>query len=84
MIRIYFVFDNPLDDGVTLSYIDVPTQEPAEAFWRVAKAAESGALWRSLYPDEDTHPYTLIECKMLYLNISTLANEQSAETTLIS
>ncbi len=83
MIRIYFVFDNPLDDdGVTLSYVDVPTQDPTEAFGRVADAAESGELWHSLYPDEKEHPYTLIESKMLYLDISTLAHEQHAETTL--
>ena len=85
MIRIYFVFDDPLDDdGVNLSYIDVPTQDPSEAFSRVAGADESGELWRSLYPDEDAHPYKLIETKMLYLDISTLANEQSVETTLTS
>jgi len=83
MIRIYFVFEDELDDsGVNLSYVYVPTQDPTEAFRLVAEAADSGELWRRLYPGDEKHPYTLIENKMMYLDISALPHEQSAETTL--
>lgn len=51
MIRVYFVFEDPLDDtGVNLSYVDVPTKDPAKAFSRVQEAATSGELWTNLYP----------------------------------
>ncbi len=83
MIRVYFVFEDPLDDdGVNLSFVDVPTQNPRKAFRRVVEAAESGELWNNLYPDDEEHPYTLLDTKMTYLNISRLAHEQSADTVL--
>jgi len=83
MIRVYFVFEDPLDDeGVNLSYVDVPSEDPATALRRVAEAAESGELWRNLYPDDEEHPYVLIESKMTYLDVSGLTREQGAETTL--
>jgi hypothetical protein len=83
MIRVYFVFEDPLDEElVNLSYVDVPTSDPREAFRRVQQAAESGELWRNMYPDDEEHPYTLIRTKMMCLDISTLAHEHSAETTL--
>ena len=83
MIRVYFVFEDPLDDEqINLSYVDVPTQDPREAFERVEEAAESGALWKNMYPDDEDHPYTLIKSKMMCLDISALPNEQSADTVL--
>ncbi|HEV2492192.1 MAG TPA: hypothetical protein VG204_03875 [Terriglobia bacterium] len=73
MIRVYFVFEDPLDQsGVNLSFADVPTRDPDEAFERVEKAAESGRLWEALYPDDQNHPYALINDKMMYIDISTL------------
>ena len=83
MIRVYFVFEDPLDEEeINLSYVDVPTRDPGEALRRVEKAAESGELWRNLYPDDEEHPYTLINSKMMYLDISALPDELSADTTL--
>ncbi len=83
MIRVYFLFEDPLDDElVNLSYIDVRTADPGEAFQRVGQAAETGELWKNMYPDEEEHPYTLIRTKMMFLDISTLVHEHSAETTL--
>lgn len=83
MIRVYFVFEDPLDDAdVNLSYADVPTRDANEALERVEKAAESGELWRTLYPDEWEHPYRLINQKMAFLDISALPNEPTAETIL--
>ena len=83
MIRVYFVFDDPLDEEeINLSYVDVPTQDPGEAFQHVEKAAESGELWKNLYPDDEEHPYTLIKSKMMYLDILALPNELSADTLL--
>jgi hypothetical protein len=53
MIRVYFVFRDPLDEAeVNLSFVDVPTADPARAFERVEQAAESGELWKNLYPDD--------------------------------
>jgi hypothetical protein len=85
MIRVYFVFEDPNDEElVNLSYIDVPTTDPSEAFFRVEQAAESGELWENMFPDEEDRPYTLIKSKMIYLDISTLVREHHAETTLAS
>jgi hypothetical protein len=71
VIRIYFIFQDPFDDsGVNLSFVDVPTRDPDQAFKLVEKAAESGELWRNLYPDNDEHPYTLLKSKMMYVDIS--------------
>lgn len=83
MIRVYFVFEDPLDSaGVNLSYVDVPTQDPNKALERVAQAAESGELWMSMYPDDKEHPYMLIKDKMMYLDISALHGQTSANTIL--
>ena len=83
MIRVYFVFEDPLDDsGINLSFIDVPTPDGQRALERVEGAAESGELWRNLYPDESEHPYKLIQSKMMCLDISTLSGEVNAETVL--
>lgn len=83
MIRAYFVFEDPFDEaGVNLSFVDLPTSDPGKAFQRIEEAAESGELWKRLYPDEREHPYTLIKTKMTYLDISTLSQEQSPETVL--
>ena len=83
MIRVYFVFEDPLDDAeVNLSFVDVPTQDPGKAFERIEEAAESGRLWKNMYPDEQEHPYTLIKGKMIYLDISALPHELSAHTVL--
>ncbi len=83
MIRIYFVYEDPLDeDEINLSFVDVPTQDPDKAFDRVEEAAESGELWKRMYPDDEEHPYTLIQSKMMYLDISALPNELSADTRL--
>jgi len=85
MIRIYFVFDDPKDEElVNLSYVDVPTSNPGEALRRVESAAESGELWKNMYPDERERPYKLVGSKMLYLDISTLPSEHRPETTLHS
>lgn len=83
MIRVYFVFEDPLDEKeINLSYVDVPTQDPGEAIQRVEEAADSGELWQNLYPDDQQHPYTLIKNKMMYLDISALPHEVCAETIL--
>jgi len=83
MIRVYFVFEDLIDEtGVNLSFVDVPTENPIKAFERVEEAARSGKLWRNMYPDEREHPYTLFRTKMMYLDISALPQEQSADTTL--
>ncbi len=83
MIRVYFVFQDPLDDDeINLSFVDVPTRDPRKAFERVEKAAESGELWKQMYPDDQNYPYTLMKTKMTYLDISALPDEQRAETVL--
>ena len=83
MIRVYFVFEDPLDDSeINLSFVDVPTRDPGKALERVEEAAESGELWKNMYPDDEEHPYALIKSKMMYLDISTLPHEQSADTVL--
>jgi len=83
MIRVYFVFEDPLDDAdVNLSYVDIPTRNASEALDRVEKAAESGELWRTMYPDEWEHPYKLINQKMAFLDISALTDEITTETIL--
>lgn len=83
MIRVYFIFDDPLDEeGVNLSYFDVPTKDPRKAFGRIEEAADSGELWERMYPGEREHSYTLIKSKMTYLDISILPHEQSADTLL--
>jgi hypothetical protein len=85
MIRVYFVFEDPRDDaGINLSFVDVPTRDPDEAVKRVEEAANSGELWENMYPDDREHPYALIKSKMMYLDITTLRHEQSADTTLAS
>jgi hypothetical protein len=83
MIRVYFVFEDPLDESeVNLSFVDVPTRNPDKAFDRVVEAAESGELWKGMYPDDWEHSYSLIEGKMMYLDISALPDERSADATL--
>jgi hypothetical protein len=83
MIRVYFVFEDPLDDsGINLSFADVPTTVPSEALRRVHDAAHSGELWRILYPDDQGRPYRIIDNKMSYLDISKLPNESEAYTIL--
>ena len=83
MIRVYFVFEDPLDDAeVNLSFVDVPTRDPDKAVERVEKAAESGELWKVMYPDDQEHPYKLIANKMSYLDISALPQELTADTVL--
>jgi len=83
MIRVYFVFEDPLDDsGVNLSFVDVPTHHPGEALQRVGEAAGSGQLWKAMYPDDEEHPYKLIRNKMSYLDISALPREANADTVL--
>ncbi|MGH9429673.1 MAG: hypothetical protein ACRD2L_25590 [Terriglobia bacterium] len=83
VIRVYFVFEDPLDSaGVNLSYVDVPTQDPNKALERVDQAAESGELWMNMYPDDKKHPYMLIKGKMMYLDISALHDQASANTIL--
>ena len=83
MIRVYFVYEDPLDEsGVNLSFADVPTQDPGDAVMRVQEAAETGELWASMYPDEDSHPHRLIKAKMSYLDISALPHEWSEDTIL--
>lgn len=75
--------DDPTDEAdVNLSYIDMATADPSEAFYRVELAAESGELWQNMFPNEEEHPYTLIRTKMMYLDISALVHEHHAETTL--
>jgi hypothetical protein len=83
MIRVYFVFEDPLDEsGVNLSFADVPTRDPAKAFDRVEEAAEAGELWKAMYPDDEEHPYKLVLDKMIYLDISTLPYAPNAATIL--
>lgn len=83
MIRIFFIYEDPLDEEeVNLSFVDVPTRDPVKAFRRVEDAAASGELWRDMYPDDQEHPYRLVRNKMLYLDISMLPNEHSADTVL--
>jgi hypothetical protein len=83
MIRVYFVFRDPLDDAeVNLSFVDVPTADPAKAFERVEQAAESGELWKNMYQDDQEHPYTLIKEKMMSLDVSALAHEPAEDTVL--
>lgn len=83
MIRVYFVYEDPLDDaGINLSFADVPTTNPHRALRRIEEAAESGELWRSLYPDDEEHPYTLIRYKMSCIDISSLPSEWNADTLL--
>jgi len=49
MIRVYFIFEDPLDDAeVNLSFVDVPTRDPRKALERVEQAAESGELWKQM------------------------------------
>ena len=83
MIRVYFVFEDPLDDAeANLSFVDVPTGDPEKALERVEVAAESGELWKSMYPDDRKHPYMLIKSKMMHLDISAVPHEASADTIL--
>lgn len=71
MIRVYFVFEDPLDEtGIKLSFVDVPTQDPSKAVERVEKAADSGELWEHLYPDEQEHPFTLLKTKTMFCEIA--------------
>ena len=85
MIRVYFVFDDPMDEeGVNLSFIDVPTRDPRHAFTLVEDAAGSGELWRRLYPDDRRHPYRLLSSKMMYLDISALPHETCEDVLLSS
>ncbi len=83
MIRVYFVYEDPLDDTeVNLSFVDVPTGDPSKAFERVEEAAGSGELWKFMYPDDQEHPYTLIRNKMSCLDISALPHESTTDTVL--
>lgn len=83
MIRVYFVYEDPLDDTeVNLSFVDVPTRDPSKAFDRVEQAARSGELWKVMYPDDRDHPYTLMKNKMAWLDISALPHEPTSDTVL--
>lgn len=83
MIRVYFLFEDPFDEvGINLSFVDVPTEDPTQAFQRVERSAESGELWKNLYPSDDEYPYKLIKSKMTYLDISKLLDEQTEATLL--
>ena len=83
MIRVYFVFEDPLDESeVNLSFVDVPTGDPDKALDRVEQAAESGELWKNLYPDDRETSYALIKDKMMCLDISALPGEPKADTVL--
>lgn len=83
MIRVYFVFHDPHDeDGVNLSFIDIPTSDPATALRRLEDSASSGELWKTLYPQDDEWPYRLVGDKMSYVDISGLPNEQYKQTLL--
>jgi len=83
MIRVYFIFEDPLDDSeVNLSFVDVPTRDPHKALERVEEAAESGDLWKVMYPEDQEHPYTLMKNKMIYLDISALPRQPSEDTIL--
>ena len=83
MIRVYFVYEDPLDEGgVNLSFADVPTQDPGKAPACMEEAAESGELWKSMYPEDQECPYRLIRNKMMFLDVSGLSNEVSADTVL--
>ncbi len=83
MIRVYFVFEDPLDEfEVNFSFVDVPTSDPEKAFEAVEQAAESGALWKFLYPNDEEHPQALIGSKMVWLDISALPRETNAATLL--
>lgn len=83
MIRIYFVYKDPLDEtGVNLSFADVPTSDPTAAFLRIEDAAESGELWKRMYPRDEDRPYTLLKTHMMYLDISALPIPQRANTIL--
>ena len=83
MIRVYFVFEDPLDDAeVNLSFVDVPTRDPDKALERIEEAAESGQLWKFIYPEDQEHPYMLIKSKMICLDISALPDEPSEDTVL--
>lgn len=83
MVRVYFVYEDPLDDAeVNLSFVDVPTQDASRALDRIEEAAESGELWRVMYPDDEDHPYTLIKNKMSYLDISALPDVPNRDTVL--
>ncbi|MGH9328364.1 MAG: hypothetical protein ACRD2B_16975, partial [Terriglobia bacterium] len=71
MIRIYFVYEDPIDEtGVNLSFADVPTSDPTTAFVRVEQAAESGELSERMYPDDEDRPYTLLKTHAMYLDIT--------------
>ena len=84
MIRVYFVFEDPLDDtGINLSYVDVDVKAPREALERVEQAAESGELWRNLYPEDEDYPYILIKAKTMYLEIAA-ADDQAGDAVLVS
>lgn len=83
MIRVYFVFKDPLDDAeVNLSFADVPTRDPGQALKRIQEAAESGELWKSMYPEDREHPYSLIKSKMMYLDISAIPHDKSTDSML--
>ena len=83
MIRVYFLFHDPFDDdGVNLSYVDIPTGDPVKALQRVQEAARSGELWRNMYPESKEWPYALVNDKMTFLDISGLPHEQRRETVL--
>ena len=83
MIRFYFAYRDPVDEeGIGLSYVDVRTEAPQEAFQKLEKAAESGDLWRILFPGDERHPQKLIRTKAVYLDISGLPAEHRRETTL--
>jgi len=83
MIRVYFVFEDPLDEaGVNLSCVDIAMQEPGEALERFEQAAESGELWRALYPEDVEHPYKLIKGKAMYLDVTVLQSQRCADVLL--
>jgi hypothetical protein len=83
MIRVYFVYEDPIDEtGVNLSFVDVLTRDPRRAILRVHEAADTGELWKSMYPRDKQHPYTLIKSHISYLDISALSYEVRAHSVL--
>jgi hypothetical protein len=81
MIRVYFVYEDPIDEtGVNLSYVDVPISNPGRAFGRVIEAAESGELWKLLYPDDEEPCYKLMTTHMTYLDVTSLPPERGVLT----
>ena len=84
VIRVYFVFRDPLDDsGVNLSYVDVKgAKDFPAALQRVRVADESRELWENLYPYQSKEDYRLIPEKMSPIDITDLPDVQDKYTTI--